>query len=876
MPSAIQRSFAGGEIAPALYGRADQAKFQTGLRTCENFMVQRYGGVTNRPGFQFITEVKDSDDNARLIPFVVNETNSYVLEFGDLYVRFIKNAAQLGGPYEIVSPYAHTDVGDIQFAQIGDVMTLTHPSYPVYELKRFGDVSWTLTVKTFRPSIDAPTGVNVVTGGSGAGKTYEYQVTAMSPSAEESLEGTNNMSGGIISAATQADPCDVTHGGSTPLLSDGDRVEIIGIVGMTELNDRRFDVYDVDATSFKLTGIDSTNYTAYSSVGTVTRIGEEITNANVPTVANPHVITWNDVPAAAFYNIYRRTDDGEYGLIGIADQVTPAVGTVQFNDTGVATEDTLFQPPVYAEPFATERDASGNELNYPKTVAYHQQRIWFAGTVNRPEGVWAGRIGNYSDFGANGLGDAEPFNFDLAGGSVSEVQSMISVGRIMIFTNSSEWTLEGNEFGGLTPTSINARQHDYVGADKLQPVAIGNNALFVQARGKQVLDFRYRQDRNGYAGRELTIFANHLFDKIDDDIIRITYQQIPHGIMWTVKEDGELLGLTYLPEHEVWGWHRHSSGASAFFLDVVSVPERQTVIPESDTIREDFLYVLVQRTIDGSDVKYIERLASRDRAIVLNDMNFSDSFLSYDGTNLTLAGFDDTATATLTTGGGWLITDDLTLTMSEDTFGAGDVGNGMWLTGADGSKVFVTITAFTSAKIVTCNPDRTVPSSLQSTATTIWAFAVDEVAGLDHLEGEEVKILADGFVITDDTVASGTLTFTRPYAIIHVGLGYNADMETLDVESGGATLLDKQKRVNRVSLLLQDSRGGWCGPDEDNLVEMKQRSTEGYDDPVSLRTGVAKIIVKATWNNHGRSLVRQIDPLPITVLAVIPSLLVGK
>lgn len=71
MSTAIQRSFAGGEIAPQLYGRADQAKYATGLRTCRNFVVQRFGGVANRAGLRFVCEVKDSTKKVELIPFEV-------------------------------------------------------------------------------------------------------------------------------------------------------------------------------------------------------------------------------------------------------------------------------------------------------------------------------------------------------------------------------------------------------------------------------------------------------------------------------------------------------------------------------------------------------------------------------------------------------------------------------------------------------------------------------------------------------------------------------------------------------------------------------------------------------------------------------------
>jgi len=90
-----QKSFSAGEIAPALFGRVDQSKYQTGARTMRNMIVMRHGGATNRSGTQFVSEVKDSTKLVRLVPFVFNVEQTYILEFGDLYLRVILDGAQV-------------------------------------------------------------------------------------------------------------------------------------------------------------------------------------------------------------------------------------------------------------------------------------------------------------------------------------------------------------------------------------------------------------------------------------------------------------------------------------------------------------------------------------------------------------------------------------------------------------------------------------------------------------------------------------------------------------------------------------------------------------------------------------------------------------
>ncbi len=95
MPALMQPSFAGGEIAPSLYARVDLAKYRVALKTARNFMVLPWGGVANRPGTRFIAETKDSTVQSRLIPFQFNTLQTYILEFGDQYIRVFMDGVQV-------------------------------------------------------------------------------------------------------------------------------------------------------------------------------------------------------------------------------------------------------------------------------------------------------------------------------------------------------------------------------------------------------------------------------------------------------------------------------------------------------------------------------------------------------------------------------------------------------------------------------------------------------------------------------------------------------------------------------------------------------------------------------------------------------------
>lgn len=179
------RSFAGGEVTREFFGRIDDAKFQTGLAACRNFIVLPHGPVANRPGTRFVREVKTSAKFTRLLPFTFADDQTLVIEFGEGYFRFHTQGGtvlSLGVPYELAHPYVEAELLEVVIAQSADVITLTHHNHPVRELRRLGAVNWTLTVVSFGPKLTPPTGLAAVaTPGEtpGTPTTQEYAITAV-------------------------------------------------------------------------------------------------------------------------------------------------------------------------------------------------------------------------------------------------------------------------------------------------------------------------------------------------------------------------------------------------------------------------------------------------------------------------------------------------------------------------------------------------------------------------------------------------------------------------------------------------------------------------------------------------------------------------
>ena len=141
-------NFTGGELSPRLDGRNDIAKYNTGCKTLENMIIYPHGSAARRSGTQFVAEVKDSTKKTRLIAFEFSTVQTYILEFGDQYIRFYKDNGQIlsgGSAYEIASPFLEAELFDIKFAQSADTMYICHPNHHPRKLTRTGHTNWVLT-----------------------------------------------------------------------------------------------------------------------------------------------------------------------------------------------------------------------------------------------------------------------------------------------------------------------------------------------------------------------------------------------------------------------------------------------------------------------------------------------------------------------------------------------------------------------------------------------------------------------------------------------------------------------------------------------------------------------------------------------------------
>lgn len=574
--------------------------------------------------------------------------------------------------------------------------------------------------------------------------------------------------------------------------------------------------------------------------------------SNAVTVFNSNIqatVTFPVVAGAAYYNIYKdNAGAGIYGFIGRSSALT-------FTDNNITPTKTD-TPPTGTDPFI----GAGN---YPRAVTYYQQRLTYASTINRPQTLWFSKTGIFTNFGySTPQKDDDAITWSMFSTEVNTIMHLVPLKSLLPFTDGAEWLVQGST-AGFTAKTINGAAESYNGIGQLRPLLIGTNVVYAQERGREITAFGYSLQADGFSGSTISILSPHLIE--DYSLVDWDFQKIPYHTIWAARSDGAAVTCTYIPEQDVNGWsHQHTDGK---YLSVCSVPEG----------RDDSVYACVERVINGVTKRYVELFASRilDRyngKAIISRAHFVDCGLEYNGTNVVAVN-----TLTITGGTTWKYPEILTANASAAMFAAGDVGDILQYVPTPVAEPFrFKIISFLGINTVQVQPIGEVPLAIRGVAFNAWAFARDTFTGLDHLEGKVVSVLADGNVAPQQIVTGGTITIPDPSAIVHIGLPYRSLAETLSINiAGQETLLDKGVQVASVGVLVKDTRGGKIGSKESTLYEMKQRSISDNYGSIAAVDGMAEVSISDTWENTGRFLMVQDDPLPINVIAAIPRAEVG-
>ena len=840
-------NFTGGELSPRLDGRNDLTKYSSGCKTLENFIVYPHGAAARRSGTTFVAEVADSDNKTRLIPFEFSTTQTYMLEFSNLKMRVYK------------------DDGSV-------------------------------------------------------------------------LEGDKTISG-----ITQANPAVVTatsHG-----YSNGDEVVVSSVVGMTEVNSKRFLVADKTTNTFELqnkdgTDINSSAFTAYSSGGVSNKVFEITTpyttaqlfdikfaqSADVMYITHPaHEVeklsrtghtAWTladvDFTNGPFQdaNTTTTTLTPASTAAGTGVNITASATTGINNDVGWLTTDIGRQihfnsgyAVITARTSATVAVATvttafhntnaiadwylgafSDTTGHPSCVTFFEQRLVFAGTTNQPQTIFFSKSGDYENMDANiggTVADDDAIIYTIASNQVNAIRFMTATRTLILGTAGGEFTVSGGGTdSAVTPTNILIKKQSNHGAANVDAIAVGNATLFLQRAKRKVRELAYNFDVDGYIAPDMTILAEHV---TESGLTQMSYQQEPNQIIWGVRNDGELIGLTYQREQQVTAWHRHIFGgrfgqATVTVTDYANIANgTRIVLKKTDGTTTTFTSATSATSGKFHTTSSNNQTATNLKTLIDADSNFTATVLSNVVTItetsplstgfLTIKSLDD-ATRLTSTNEGKAVCESVSVIPTDDSEYQTWVIVKRTINGITRRFVeFINTFDFTET-------DNTTFNFLDS-ALAYAGSAVTTISGLDHLEGQTVGILANGATHPDKTVSNGSITLDRASTNVKVGLAYNSILQTMRIDAGSqnGTSQGKTKRIYEITIRLFESIGVEVGETLDNMERIPFRTSfDPMDEGLPTFTGDKAVEFRGNYDTDGFIFVRQTQPLPLTILSLYPEL----
>lgn len=844
--------FNGGEISPKLDARSDLQKYLSSCIKMENFIPLVEGGVQCRPGLYYVAEIKDSSKKGRLFPFQYSTTKSYIVLAEEGYFRYFADDAQIvsapATPYEVANTYTEDELPEIKITQSADVLYMAHRSHCIKKMTRTSDTSWTFTDFV-------------------AVKADEIHITN----------------------ATAANPCVITAVGDIdnfPL--NGESVYISGVSGMTEINGIVFTVArdelivatedrDFSAAS-NWTNVDINSYDETDDLSlTADGAGQSCTldAAFFPTTPGLHyqlsftvsnlVDEWyimNQDESATFETI---STSGDHTIVftaqtvgGIAIVSKSATSSGDFDDFSLYCLSSFQLDGIdssayiaYTSGGTAQTCQFGSTDNNPGAIAFFEQRFMAGGTNNDPLDVWGSCSADFENFKQDAEDDSSAIQYSLLSDKVDAINWLLGEEYLMIGTQGGIWRLgASSSTNPLSATNVVAKRQLTYGVKDMDAEMVADSILFVQRGGTTVRKVTWKWEQDKYTAMDVTRIARHITkgaSAADSGITDMDYQSEPMSILWSVRADGQLLGMVYEPDENVYAWFR-----------VITDGEFESVAVITGEDEEDQVWVIVKRTIDGDTKRYVEYFKPHELFNVYEDAFFVDSGLTWDGgaaitiTDITRA---NPAVVTAASHG---FTNGYKVRI-KDVVGMTEVNQGL--------TTAYTVANKTDDTFELSDIDSSGWSQYKGGGTA--QRVSNSLTGYSHLAKKTVAILTNYGKHPDVVVsAAGGISLNFYANVVHAGLPYEYNLQPMKIEPGmrEGSSRGKIKKIYALSVAFYQSAGVKWGPDADTLTDVPF----GLGSSPALYTGDIETDFDGDYETGATVYIQGASPLPCTILSVAP------
>lgn len=590
--------------------------------------------------------------------------------------------------YTLASPYAGADLAILKFAQIQNQMVLCHPDYPPNLLTLVSAANWTITSIVFQSTAQAPTGVTVSTTLPAGAVTYSYVVTSIDASGAESTpsavatlashvdirtnNGTNQVSWspapgavaynvyessvsyfGVLPAGTvrgyigyslgtefidsniAANFTETPPVAYNPFTGSGVAYVTVAVSGTyTSVPTVSFSggTPSIIGTAAAVLGVLATPTITAGGAGFV--VGETINFGNnlvltVTTVAagvitawsiaNPGYITSGSVPANPIAQV--STSGAGTGATATASWGVIQVLVLTAGAGYLMAPSVIFSSGTVNATAFLGLTSTGN----PSVPSFFQQRLVLAGPPGSPGTFYMSQPGSYFNYNVtNPVRSDNSITETLSSTVLESIKFIVSsTSGMLIGTDKAMWLVNGGSSGSaVTPTAIVATRQSATGANDVPPIVANYDVLYVSDKGSSVRDLAYNIYFNVFTGTDISITASHLF--FGYELTEWAWAESPFYVVWAVRSDGVMLTLTFLKEQEFVGWaHQITNG---LYKSVCAVTEATTYAGNVDAV-----YTIVQRTVNGNTVQYVERIADRVFPNGLSSAWCVDAGIQYSG-----------------------------------------------------------------------------------------------------------------------------------------------------------------------------------------------------------------------------------------------------
>lgn len=605
--SKIQPGFTTGEVSHQVYGRVDNPRYEMGMEYLQNYLPINQGPIIRRPGTKYAAQVKDSSKPPNLIPFSFSQTQNYMLEFGDKYIRFFQNEGQVitsstnflvqgfytgaafpfqgvranpnpntqeilshittinaGTILEVPTPYLFTDTANIKFVQKQDTLYMTHPSYQPMKLVRTGVNDFDLKPLYFQDGPYLPlNSYSTIADAANIGLAINISLGVPLPGIQTvNLTAQTTPQFKIINASSAGANLIQVFTSITPTYQIGDRVFIAGVVGTTELNNVTgiengsnsvITQSSANLASWPIVAISGSSFTVQGVSLTHSYVGSGIVRpALFQLITGSSGQSWADImvgsTALPGRNISYVTGGSRFWGT-ITDVVNASFATFSTGPGQPGVNPSLIIPAlVTCSSVIWSLGTYSRLLGFPAACCFHQDRLVFAGSPAYPQEMDASVTSIYENFAASGstfqVADNNALQFSLNSQDLNNILWMKSNSQgLLAGTQSGEWA--------VTPSTQNAAlSPTNISANQVTAFGCYNADAILSGNAAIYIQRAARKVRELLYYWQVGNFRSTNLSEIaqhitNPSIIKLVNQKEPHSTIWGMRTDGALLSLTY-------------------------------------------------------------------------------------------------------------------------------------------------------------------------------------------------------------------------------------------------------------------------------------------------------------------------------------------